>query len=203
MKKGFTIIELLVVIAIIGVLMGIVTTAANGAIKNGRAKRAKTMCSIMQQAIGNYYQRKGEWPAVIESKAKNMGNLVTYTFKPGEADQVFQEIVKDSTGQGAKMQLLDASGLFVADSGKLKNNGEGCYDNHSDSQAKNFCGNQRCIGGVDFSEAVKRSGKHHISINNMAFGYQGTEHAKFCRFWITYNGRTDSVSVTLDNPDKR
>ena len=40
MKKGFTIIELLVVLAIIGILLGIVTTAAASSIKQARARKA-------------------------------------------------------------------------------------------------------------------------------------------------------------------
>ena len=36
----------------------------------------------------------------------------------------------------------------------------------------------------------------------MAFGYQGPEYGKFCRFWVTYNGRADSVTVSRRNPKK-
>ena len=30
----------------------------------------------------------------------------------------------------------------------------------------------------------------------MAFGYAGPTYGKFCRFWIKYNSKTDSVTVT-------
>lgn len=200
LKGGFTIIELLIVVAIISVLLGIISVAARGAIRNGRAKRADAMCKVLQQAIAAYYAKVGEWPTTIESKSASMGDKSTYTFSGSEADAIFREIVKKSVGSGASMPLVDASGLFVADSGKLKKNGEGCYDSHGESSLKTFCGNQHCINGVDFAVASKH-GKGHISINNMAFGYAATKSGKFSRFWITYNSKTDSVTVSRKRPD--
>ena len=43
-KKGFTIVELLMVISIIGILLGIVTTAASSSIKSARSRRADACC---------------------------------------------------------------------------------------------------------------------------------------------------------------
>lgn len=202
-KRGFTIVELLVVIAIIGILLGLVTMAANGAIKNARSKRASAMRTVLQQAIGAYYAQVGEWPEAIKSQADHMGGKETYVFSPTETDAIFQQIVKSSVGASATMHLLDANGLFVADAGKLKNGGKGCFDNHGDDSKRSFCGNQHCIGGVDFSEAVKKGSKRKLSVSSMAFGYQGEENGKFCRYWVTYNARTDSVSVSTTHPDNK
>jgi len=201
-RKAFTIVELLVVVAIIGILLGIVSVAANGALKNNRGKRAEAMRVVLQQGINAYYAKKGQWPDAIERVAKDMKGQEKRTLDPADADDVFQEIVKASVGSSATMHLLDASGLFVCEAGKLKNNSEGCYDNHADQTRKDYCGNQKCVAGLDFSTAVKK-GKKHISVSKMAFGFQGTENGRFRRFWITYNGRTDSVSVTTTNPDKQ
>ena len=201
-RRGFTIVELLVVVAIIGVLLGIVSVAARGAIKNGRAKRADAMCRVLQQAIGAYNAKMGRWPATIENKIKSLGNTddETYTFTGAEADEIFYEIVHASVGSSATMPLVDAQALFVADSSKLRKNGEGCYDNHAESSLKTYCGNQRCVNGVDFAVASKK-GKGHIQLKKMAYGFQGSQSGKFCRFWVSYNLRTDSVSVSRKRPD--
>ena len=201
-RRGFTIVELLIVIAIIGVLVSLVSVAVGGSLRNGRTKRAEAMCRVLQQSITMYYTKTGQWPKAIESKADNMsGDKDTYTFTGAEADQIFQEIVKKSTGSGATMALVDASALFVADANRLKNGGDGCYDNHNDKSKTSYCGDQHCVKGTDFTRASKQ-GKGHIPLTSMAFGYQATKSGNFCRFWITYNGKTDTVTVSRKNPGK-
>lgn len=201
-RRGFTIVEMLVVIAIISVLVSLVSVAVGGSLRNGRSKRATAMGNVLQEAIAMYYTKTGQWPGAIESKANNMsGEKDTYTFSPNEADLIFQDIVKMSTGSGASMALVDASALFVADKNRLKNSGEGCYDNHTDRSKTTFCGDQYCVNGTDFTRASK-TGKGHIPLSSMAFGYQATKSGKFSRFWITYNAKTDSVTVSRKNPDK-
>ena len=200
LSAGFTIVELLVVISIIGILLGIVTTAATGSIKNGRTRRAQAMASALQQAIAAYYAQEGEWPSVIESRSGNMGNKIKYTFTATEGDQILREVVRKSIGTGASRPLVDATALFVANASRVR--GDGCFDVHGDRNCTAYCGDKQCINGVDFSLAANKDSKVHISLNNMAFGWQGRTNGKFCRFWITYNSQTDSVSVSRKHPDK-
>ena len=198
MRRGFTIIELLVVIAVIGILGGIVTNAAMGAIRNARGSRANAMRTALEQAITTYYAQEGKWPDAIERKINSGMDDDTYKFSADECDDIFRQVVGKGFGKsGRKSVLVDATALFVARSHQLGNGGKGCFDNHSNQKNRNtYCGNQKCIGGVDFSIATARSGKNHIRFNEMAFGYQGVEAGKFCRFWVTYNGKTDSVTVS-------
>ena len=202
MKKGFSIVEILVVVAILGILLGIVSSAVVGSVKNGRKRRAEAMCSMLNQAISTYYQQTGRWPSKIESKSGSMGNKSKYTFTGSEADEIVQEIVENSVGKKAERYLIDASALFVADANKLRNGGNGCFDNHGDRSSTSFCGDQKCINGVDFSMASNPKSKNHIDIGNMAFGYAGTTSGKFCRFWITYHSQTDTVTVSRKHPGK-
>ena len=198
--RAFTIVEIMVVVAILGILLGIVSVAVTGTVKNSRKRRADAMCSMFEQAIATYYQQEGKWPSQIESQSGSMGNSTKYTFSPSETDAIMREIVEGSTGRNSKRYLIDASALFVADANRLKNSGNGCYDNHSDRSSSSFCGNMHCINGVDFTAVSNPSSKNHLDIGSMAFGYAGTKQGKFCRFWITYNSQTDSVTVSRKNP---
>jgi len=206
-KRAFTIVELLVVIVVIGILGAIVTNAAMGSLKNARSKRADLMCTALQQAITSYYAQKGEWPASVEDAAEGKigGDEDSYTFTPEQTDEIFQEVVGAGFGKSTKIKktvLIDATALFVARRTSLGNSGKGCYDNHANAKKRStFCGGRGCIDGVDFSTAVAKSGRHHIRFKDMAFGYQGTETGKFCRFWITYNRKTDSVTVSKRGPN--
>ena len=201
-KKAFTLLELMMVVAVISVLIGIVSVAASGAIRNARSRRADAMRIALEQGIAAYYAQEGKWPDAIESKAGSMTED-TYTFNTSETDDIFQQVVGKAFGKGGgrKSVLVDPSALFVANSSRLGNNGEGCYDNHSNQNKSTYCGDKKCIPGLDFLIAANRNGKDYITLTKMAFGYQGEE-GKFRRYWITYNGKTDSVTVSKDNPNK-
>lgn len=202
-RKAFTLIELMMVVAVIAVLVGIVTVAASGAVRNARSKRADAMRVALEQGIAAYYAQEGVWPDAIESRAGNM-TTDTYTFTPSETDDILRQVVGKAFGKGGgrRSVLVDASALFVANASRLGNNGEGCYDNHSNRNKTTFCGDKKCISGMDFMTVANRNGKFYIPFSNLAFGYQGTEEARFRRFWLTYNGKTDSVSVSKENPNK-
>ena len=204
-RRGFTIVELLVVIAVIAILMSIVVVAAQGAIRNARAKRASAMAVALESGLSAYYAQVGSWPDAIEAKAKSMTDD-TYMFTADETDQIFRQLLQKTfgKGQGQKSMMVDATALFVVDRANLQRtrNSAGCYDNHRNPNLRHsYCGNQRCPHGVDFTEATRKGGKYRIQLNNMAVGYPGTEFGCFRRFWLIYNAKTDSVSVSKDGPN--
>ena len=81
MRRGFTIIELVMVIAILGILLGIVTTAAAGAIRQAREKKADACCAVVQAAFETYYAQKGEWPGDIELEGNTRMAIHVLTFR--------------------------------------------------------------------------------------------------------------------------
>ena len=55
------------VIAILGILLGIVTTAASNSIKQARSRKAEACCRVVQAGFETYYAQKGHWPGGVES----------------------------------------------------------------------------------------------------------------------------------------
>ena len=195
MKRAFTLVELLVVVAVLGILVSIVVVAAKGVMESSRATRASAMRDILRQGLETFYAQEGKWPDVIERKSGDMEGD-TYKFTADETDRIFQEVVKRCYGKGGKKSMLmDVSGLFVCEASNCGNSGKGCNDEHRNRRRSDYCGDKNCRMGVDFSQAVAKGSKRAIQIENMAFGYAGPLEGKFCRFTVTYNGKTDSVSV--------
>ena len=94
MKKGFTIVELLMVIAILGVLLGIVTTAATASIRQSRKRQTTAMQNTLQNGIAAYRARKGEWPGQLEKWAEqgHEGDGTIGYLKKNDYDGVVKEL---------------------------------------------------------------------------------------------------------------
>jgi prepilin-type N-terminal cleavage/methylation domain-containing protein len=61
-KRAFTLIELLGVIVIIGILFGLITSAALRARKSARKRRAESDCHTLASAVTAYRYEFGHWP---------------------------------------------------------------------------------------------------------------------------------------------
>lgn len=186
MKRGFTIIEMLIVISVIGVLMGIVTTAARNSVRDARDRRRQTMATVLEQGMATFYQRAGQWPRALESKiqANNFNDTVEwYELTEAEVDDCFREIVRCSTDK--KDPVMDVTGLFVAPSRNAKH-------------------------GLDFNAARKgtNSKARKIGVGEMVFGFAAKDNdpashnkppkykaGQFIPYGIKYSIPGDSVKV--------
>jgi len=180
MKRGFTIVELLMVIGIIGVLSGIITTAASSAVKNARGRRASALCKLVEAGINNYHAQKGEWPETPPAAGTN-SESVNGVEDPNRvvlsSSDVKRWIYKVVEMSKNGTPVMDVSGLFVSrDEGR---SGQKCY-------------------GVDFMKALRtRKDAKKISIANMYFGYQEQSTGYFRHFKIVYSHAADSVTVSV------
>ena len=186
MRRGFTIIELVMVIAILGILLGIVTTAASGAIKQARIRKADACCKVVQAAFETYYAQKGEWPGDIESKITGeKGNTEgkeyrtdsdVYVLDPGDVDDMMRDILKEYKRGNP---CLDISGLFVSR-----------YDGRAGS--KNI--------GLDFMTAIRGTKKdangQKMQSSQMHFCYPESSHGYFRHFKVVYSKPTDQMKVS-------
>ena len=196
-KRGFTLVEMLVVIAVISVLVGITVVALKGVLASARSKRCESMKVVLAQGISTYYAQEGEWPEVIEQALKKQNaNEKSIEITNGDADKLFREVVGKAFGKsGTKSMLLDATGLYVCEANRCGNENRGCFGNHNNPSLDSYCKGKGCRMGIEFPEAVKKGGKRHIPLANMAFGYPDPDTDMFHRFKVIYNTRTDSVTV--------
>ena len=121
-RRGFTIVELLMVIGIIAVLSTIVTTAASGAMKQARGRRADALVQMVQAGISTYHAQNDEWPDFNPSGKRGNVRLSNgdtdperYELTETEVDNMIRKVVRVS----AKNPLIDVTGLFVARSGSV------------------------------------------------------------------------------------
>ena len=186
MKRGFTIIELVMVIAIMGILLGIVTTAAAGAIRQARARKADACCRIVQAAFETYYAQKGEWPGGIESKISGdqpnsegtqyRSDADVYVLDPADVDDMMRDILKEYKKGNP---CLDISGLFVSR-----------YDGRAGTRHL----------WLDFMTAIRGTKKdangQKMTSAQMHFGYPESSHGYFRHFKVVYSKPTDRMKVS-------
>lgn len=200
MRRGFTIIELVMVIAILGILLGIVTTAASGAIKQARTRKADACCKIVQAAFETYYAQKGEWPGNIESKLtgdkgnaegkKYRSDSDVFVLDPSDVDDMMRDILREYKNGNP---CLDISGLFVSRSTSAPRS-EHCP----------ICKGTRYYPakdalGLDFMTAIRGTKKdangQKMASAQMHFGYPHKMDGRFMPFKVLYSKPTDRMKV--------
>ncbi len=187
MKKAFTIVELMMVVCIIGILLGIVTTAASSSIKQARDHKANTCCKIVEQGFATYYAQKGKWPGSIGSKIESgsfstrdneeglqgRSNTDRYVLEAGEIDSMIRDLIAETKKNNP---MMDISGLYVS-----RGTGEAGSRAH----------------GLDFMDAVRgtKQSKKKMTVSEMHFGYPDSN-GWFRRFKVVYSIPTDEMKVS-------
>lgn len=171
-SRGFTIIELAMVVAILGILLGIITTAAASAIRQARARKAEACCKIVQAGLETYYAQKGEWPG---GEIAANSNDDTYILSEGEFQAMMRDLIKEYKSGNP---CLDISGLFV-------------------SRYSGAPGTKNI--GLDFATAIRGTKKdkngQRMSTGEMHFGYPDVNHGYFRNFKVVYSIPTDQIKV--------
>lgn len=193
MRRGFTIIELVMVIAILGILLGIVTTAAAGAIKQAREKKADACCAVVQAAFETYYAQKGEWPGGIDADLKSRGadDEDNCEIARSEVDKMMLDVLREYKNGNP---CLDISGLFVSRS-SAEPRSEYCPV--CCSQLRYFPA--KGAYGLDFMVAIRGTKKdangQRMTTSQMHFGYPHKVDGRFMPFKVTYSKSTDRIKV--------
>ena len=171
MKKGFTIVELMMVVGIIGILLGIVTTAAASSIKQARVRKAEACCTVVEQGLAAYSAQHGQWPGNFST---TLTDRDAYELSSSEVNNMIRTLVRE--GRQNNTPYMDVSGLYVS-----RQVGE--------KGSKAF--------GLDFRDAVRGTKRTAaMSVAQMNFGYPETDHGYFRHFKIVYSIPTDEMKVS-------
>ena len=190
MKRGFTIVELMMVIGIIGVLMGIVTTAASSSVRQARIRKADMLCKLVQTGLETYHAQHNKWPVDLESKTPENDDVNKVELSASDVRACVLEMVKEAKKGNPPM---DISGLYVSRSSSSPRN---------DNCRCGECGGTRYLAaqdaiGLDFMQAVRGTprSKKKMSSSEMYFGYPHPESGKFMPFRMSYSIPGDSITV--------
>ena len=199
-RAGFTIVEMMVVVAIVGILLGIVTTAASSSIKQARGRKADACRMLVQQAVATFYAQKGRWPGSVGSKIESgvQGNKKgtrgeVYTLSADEVRSAMLEILKEVKSGNP---LMDISGLYVSAS-KNEPNHKPCGDWENGDQLETYWPAKGAYG-LDFWDAVhgrRKDSNARMTTSQMSFGYPHSD-GGFMPFEFDYYISSDEMKVT-------
>ena len=188
MKRAFTILELMAVVSILGILLGIVMSAAANSIRLTRRQKANASAAIVKQGIETYYQQYDKWPGGLGDIANGDGvstktnedgydhqtnNDIYWLDEAGRVKSTIKAVVDECVNNNP---MMDISGLFVS-------------RDPGDKNGKGY--------GLDFWEAVRGNehSKKRMSVAEMNYGYPDPSTGRFRRFRLRYSVPTRSVEV--------
>ncbi len=175
MRKAFTIVELMMVVGIIGILLGIVTTAASGSIKQARLIKSKACCNLLEEGMKTYYAQHGKWPGIGDKTDSIQTDSGVYQLTPSEITSAVREMIAEVKKNNPPMNI---TGLYVSRS----------------------TGEKRSRGlGMDFKDAIRGTKKSQkkMSTSEMNFGYPHPNNGFFRHFIVKYHGATDTITVEM------
>jgi len=200
MRKAFTIVEMMMVLGIIGILLGVVATAASSSIKQARVHKANTCCTVFEQGLATFYAQKGYWPGSVGQRIRN-GSLGTRSNTEGSDSQsdtdnyvlTVEEVnsmAKDLIAETKKNNpMMDISGLYVS-----KDKSPPRSERKSDGTIEyRPAGNATGLEFMDAVRGTKRT-KKKWTTSEMTFGYPRTD-GKFMPFKVVYS-ITDEMKVS-------
>ena len=178
MKKAFTIVEMMMVLGIIGILLGVVTTAASASIKQARVHKANTCCAVFEQGLATFYAQKGYWPGSIGTRIKN-GSLGTRSNSEGSNNQ------SDTDNYVLTVEEVDS----MAKDGSSPRS----QTTSKGTTVYTPAGNARGLEFMDAVRGTKRT-KKKWTTSEMHFGYPCTD-GRFMPFKVVYSIPSDEMKV--------
>ena len=201
MKKAFTIVELMMVLGIIGILLGIVTTAASSSIKQARVHKANTCCAVFEQGLATFYAQKGYWPGSIGTRIKSGGlgtrsnteganaqsDTDNYVLTVEEVDSMARDLIAETKKNNP---MMDISGLYVSKDGSTPRSER----TSTGTVVYRPAGNSF---GLEFWDAVRgtKRTKKKWTTSEMHFGYPCTD-GRFMPFKVVYSIPSDEMKVS-------
>lgn len=192
-RRGFTIVELMMVVAIIGILLGIVTTAASSSVRQARSRKASACCTIVEQAFATYNAQKGHWPCFSsgitdqDGEKDDSDDEDSIVLSNSKVADMIRELIKEGRNGNP---LMDISGLYVSSTVKNRTRET---DNNT---GRNPLVQPESPSGMDFVDAVRGTKQHKkkMSLGSMYFGYP-LPGGGFKPFKVTYSVPADRIKV--------
>ncbi len=185
-KRGFTIVELLVTIAVLGVLMGIISTAATSVIRKSRARKNEALRVALQTGIATYHAQTGYWPPKggrLDDWSQNgVPQGKDGYLSDAEYDTLMRYLMKACLNAKGN-PVMDVSGFTAVRTAAVN------------GSKKDKDGNPSCSGEDIQTWVAKQRAGNGPKSDQMVFGYANSERNHFRRFRIFFNTESGSVKV--------